>query len=108
MSKPMETPDPADQIPDYQSLMLPVLRAAKQAEVRIGDVIVNLASDLGLSEAARNALLASGRQTIFANRVHWAKTYLAKAGLVETTRRGHFRTTPRGQDRKSTRLNSSH
>lgn len=94
----METPDPADQIPDYQSLMLPVLRAAKQAEVRIGDVIVNLASDLGLSEAARNALLASGRQTIFANRVHWAKTYLAKAGLVETTRRGHFRTTPRGHE----------
>lgn len=94
----METPDPADQIPDYQSLMLPVLRAAKQAEVRIGDVIVNLASDLGLSEAVRNALLASGRQTIFANRVHWAKTYLAKAGLVETTRRGHFRTTPRGHE----------
>src|SRR3546814_14883420 len=78
--------------------MLPVLRAAKQAEVRIGDVIVNLASDLGLSEAARNALLASGRQTIFANRVHWAKTYLATAGLVETTRRGHFRTTPRGHE----------
>lgn len=94
----METPDPTDQIPDYQSLMLPVLRAAKQAEVRIGDVIVNLASDLGLSEAARNALLASGRQTIFANRVHWAKTYLAKAGLVEITRRGYFRTTPRGDE----------
>src|SRR3546814_7916415 len=72
--------------------MLPVLRAAKQAEVRIGDVIVNLASDLGLSEAARNALLASGRQTIFANRVHWAKTYLAKAGLVETTRRSEEHT----------------
>jgi restriction system protein len=96
MSKPMETPDTAAEIPDYQSLMLPVLHAAKQAEVRIGDVIVNLGSDLGLSEAARNALLASGRQTIFANRVHWAKTYLAKAGLVETTRRGHFRATPRG------------
>jgi len=41
-------------------------------------------------------LLPSGRQTVFANRVHWAKTYLAKAGLVEATRRGHFRLTPRG------------
>ena len=90
--------DPGDQVPDYQSLMLPVLRAAEHGEVRIGDVIENLASVLGLSEAARNALLTSGRQTIFANRVHWAKTYLAKAGLVEATRRGHFRVTPRGED----------
>jgi restriction system protein len=94
----MDMPDPADQIPDYQSLMLPVLRAAEHGEVRIGDVIEKLASVLGLGEAARNALLASGRQTIFANRVHWAKTYLAKAGLVEATRRGHFRITPRGEE----------
>lgn len=92
----MDTTNPADQVPDYQSLMLPVLRAAGQGEVRIGDLIEKLASDLGLSETARNVLLASGRQTVFANRVHWAKTYLAKAGVVETTRRGHFRITPRG------------
>lgn len=94
----MELPDPAAQIPDYQSLMLPVLQAANQGEVRIGDVIANLANSLGLSEAARTAMLASGRQTIFANRVHWAKTYLAKAGLVEATRRGHFCATPRGNE----------
>lgn len=91
-------PDAADQIPDYQSLMLPVLRTAEHGEVRIGDVIESLASVLNLGEGARNALLASGRQTIFANRVHWAKTYLAKAGLVEATRRGHFRITPRGEE----------
>lgn len=91
-------PDAADQIPDYQSLMLPVLRTAEHGEVRIGDVIESLAGVLNLGEGARNALLASGRQTIFANRVHWAKTYLAKAGLVEATRRGHFRITPRGEE----------
>jgi len=89
---------PADTVPDYQSLMLPVLRAAAAGERRIGAVVQRLGEELGLSEAARAALLASGRQTMFANRVHWAKTYLAKAGLVEGTRRGHFRLTQRGAD----------
>lgn len=94
----MNAPVPADTVPDYQSLMLPVLRAAAAGEQRIGAVVQRLGEELGMSEAARAALLASGRQTIFANRVHWAKTYLAKAGLVEATRRGHFRLTQRGAD----------
>jgi restriction system protein len=94
----MNAPVPADTVPDYQSLMLPVLLAAAAGERRIGAVVESLAEELGLSEAARAALLASGRQTIFANRVHWAKTYLAKAGLVEATKRGHFRLTQRGVD----------
>ncbi|MET4488801.1 restriction endonuclease [Bradyrhizobium sp. LA7.1] len=85
-------------IPDYQSLMLPVLRAARDGEVRIGAVVQTLADNLGLSEEARTTLLPSGQQTAFGNRVHWAKTYLAKAGLVENTRRGHFRITPRGSE----------
>ncbi len=42
-------------------------------------------------------LLPSGKQTLFGNRVHWAKTYLNKAGLLETTRRGHFKITDRGR-----------
>ena len=58
---------------------------------------MQLANILGLSEAART-VLSLGRQTVFANRVHWAKTYLAKAGLVEATRRGHFRITTRGEE----------
>lgn len=94
----MSATDLANQIPDYQSLMLPVLRAAAKGEVAIGTVIDTLAHSLNLSKQARRALLPSGRQAIFANRVHWAKTYLAKAGLVEATRRGHFRITPRGRD----------
>ncbi|TRA97292.1 restriction endonuclease [Agrobacterium salinitolerans] len=78
--------------------MLPVLKTAQSGEVRIGAVVQTLAVDLALSEAARATLLPSGGQTLFANRVHWAKTYLAKAGLVENTRRGHFRITARGSD----------
>ncbi len=84
-------------IPDFQTLMLPVLREAARGEVRISDVVERLAGEFGLSPEERSHLLPSGRQTTFANRVHWAKSYLGKAGLVELTRRAHFRITARGQ-----------
>lgn len=83
-------------VPDYQSLMLPVLRLASDGEVRIGDAVERLAGQLDLSDEDRAELLPSGKQTVFANRVHWAKTYLKQAGLVESTRRAHFRITERG------------
>ncbi|HUY80665.1 MAG TPA: restriction endonuclease [Acidobacteriaceae bacterium] len=84
-------------IPDYQFLMLPVLKAASKEEARIGAVVDTLADELALSPEQRSELLPSGKQTVFSNRVHWAKSYLSKAGLVEPTRRGHFKITPRGQ-----------
>jgi restriction system protein len=84
-------------IPDYQSLMLPVLSASLDGEIRIGDVVERLAEKLGLTPEERGQLLLSGKQTLFANRVHWAKTYLGKAGLIESTRRGHFKITARGR-----------
>ncbi len=84
-------------IPDYQSLMIHVLMDAAQGEVRIGDVVERLANKLGLKPEERAELLQSGRQTVFANRVHWAKTYLNKAALIEMTRRGHFKIAPRGE-----------
>lgn len=85
-------------IPDYQSLMLPVLVASAEGEVRISQVVEQLADHLGLSTEERSELLSSGKQTVFSNRVHWAKTYLNKARLVEITRRGHFKITARGQE----------
>ena len=71
-------------VPDYQSLMLPVLQASFEREVRIRAVVEQLADQLGLTLEERDQLLPSGKQTIFANRVHWAKTYLAQAGLMKT------------------------
>ena len=85
-------------IPDYQSLMLPVLVGSAKGEVRIGSVVDYLADELGLTPEERSELLPSGQQTIFSNRVHWAKSYLSKAGLVEITRRGYFQITPRGEE----------
>ena len=84
-------------IPDYQSLMLPVLVASSNGEVRIGSVVEDLADQMNLGAEERNELLPSGKQTVFSNRVHWAKSYLSKAGLVELTRRGHFKITDRGR-----------
>lgn len=84
-------------IPDFQTLMLPVLRAAAEGEVRISAVVDRLAQDFALTPDERSQLLASGRQTTFANRVHWAKSYLSKAGLVELTQRAHFRITEQGK-----------
>ncbi|HYK35623.1 restriction endonuclease [Alloacidobacterium sp.] len=84
-------------IPDYQSLMLPVLRAAAKGEVRLGYVVEQLADELHLSEDERTELLPSGTQTL-ANRVGWAKTYLAKAGLIASNRRAHYSLTERGRE----------
>lgn len=85
-------------IPDYQSLMLPVLAASSKGEIRIGDAVTQLADEANLSPEERSELLPSGKQTLFSNRVHWAKTYLSKAHLIEITRRGHFKITDRGKD----------
>ena len=85
-------------IPDYQTLMRPVLQASATGEVRIGDVVDQLADKLALSDDDREELLPSGKQTKFANRVHWAKSYLKQAGLVRATRRGHFTITDRGRE----------
>jgi restriction system protein len=63
-------------IPVYQLLMRPVLECAAKSEVRISDVVDDLADRLKLTDEERNELLPSGKQTRFSNRVHWAKSYL--------------------------------
>jgi restriction system protein len=74
-------------IPDYQSIMLPMLRVVADGhEHRYRDLIEELASVFALSEAERREPLASG-QPIFQNRVGWAKTYLKKAGLLDNPKR---------------------
>lgn len=85
-------------IPDFQTLMLPVLRASAQGEVRIGDVVERLADEFALTPDERAHLLPSGRQTTFANRVHWSKSYLGKAGLISLSGRGRFTITARGRE----------
>lgn len=84
-------------IPDYQSLMLPVLRLAADGETRVPDVAEKLADQLGLSSAEQEEMLPSGRQRIFHNRIHWAKFYMTKAGLIDSPARGRFVASPVGK-----------
>ena len=85
-------------IPDYQSLMLPVLKIAQDGhEHRIRDVIEQLTQEFALTDEERRHLLPSGRQATFDNRVHWAKGYLTQAKLLESTQRGRFQITSRGR-----------
>jgi restriction system protein len=84
-------------IPDYQSIMLPLLEFARdEREHTVREAIEFLAAQFGLTEQERKMLLPSGQQAIFDNRVGWARTYLKKAGLLESPRRGYFRITSRG------------
>jgi restriction system protein len=78
-------------IPDYQSLMLPILRlVSDQQEYRYRDLIEKLAMEFKLTDEERKELLASGNQPVFDNRVGWAKTYLKKAGLIDSPKRATF------------------
>lgn len=85
-------------IPDYQSMMLPVLKLAADGEIKVQNAVIKLADELGLSDEEREQLLPSGKQAVFSNRVHWAKTYLKQAGLLRYPRRGHFEITDRGRE----------
>ncbi len=85
-------------IPDYQTVMLPLLKLASDGQEHFfRDSVETLAEEFGLSEEERKELLPSGQQALFVNRVGWARTHLKQAGLLETTRRAYFRITERGR-----------
>ena len=87
-------------VPDYQSLMLPLLQFAgeRKDELSTVEAVDVLAKRLALTEDDLKEMLPSGIQSTFVNRVGWASTYIKKAGLLETTRRGYYRITTRGQE----------
>ena len=86
-------------IPDYQSIMLPLLRfAADQKEHTSSEAVEALAQEFGLTDQELQELLPSGQQPTFTNRLNWAKTYLKKACLLGSNKRGSFQITKRGLD----------
>lgn len=86
-------------IPDFQSVMRPVLQTVGDGEpVSLTDVREQVADVFGLNEIERNERLPSGRQTVINNRVGWARTYLNKAGLLQIPERGMVQITERGRD----------
>src|SRR4051812_1008864 len=94
-------------IPDYQTLMLPLLKFSDdQEEHSIGDAIQYLAKSFNLTEEELNEWLPSKSQKLFYNRVYWAKAYLKMAGLIENTRRSHFKITQQGLETLKENLES--
>jgi len=84
-------------IPDYQSLMLPLLLLASDHEEHsIAETTDMLAKEFKLTEAEQEELLPSGLETVLKNRARWARTFLKKAGLIDSTNRGKFRISQRG------------
>lgn len=84
-------------IPDYQSIMLPLLQfLADKKEHSLRETIEHLELKFRLSDDEKKQLLPSGNQPIFENRVGWARTYLKKALLLEPVRRGFFQITEKG------------
>jgi hypothetical protein len=84
-------------VPDFQSLMLPVLRATAE-EISSADLRSRVASELRLTEAELAEMLRSGRQTTFTNRTAWANVFLQRAGLIERVSRGVYRITDEGRN----------
>ena len=83
-------------VPDFQTLMLPVLRMAAEGETRIAECATKIAIQFGLSDADIGDLLPSGKRRDSKNRLNWARSYLGQAGLIETTKRGYFVATKSG------------
>jgi restriction system protein len=85
-------------IPDFQTLMLPVLRDLAQGERAGQETLDALATQFALTPDDLAQRLPSGKQATFTNRVAWAKSHLKGAGLVESPRRGVYRLTERGRE----------
>jgi len=86
-------------IPDYQSIMLPLLKSlSDMKEHTFRETVDKLAMEFNLTDEERKELLPSGRQPVFNNRVGWARTYLKKAVLIEAPKRGFIKISERGNE----------
>ncbi len=84
-------------IPNYQSIMLPVLKfLGDSQEHPLNEIIEHIYKTSNLTEEEKRRLLPSGREPIFRNRIRWARFYLEKAGLIESPRRAFSKITKRG------------
>ncbi|PPD58094.1 restriction endonuclease [Dehalogenimonas etheniformans] len=94
-------------IPDYQTIMLPLLTLISDGkEHTLQDSIASLGNQFHLMPEDLRKVLPSGRQAVFHNRVGWARTYMKKAGLIESTKRGSFKITNRGKEVLKAKPNS--
>lgn len=86
-------------VPDYQTLLLPLLKLAGSGMAdTLPKAELILADEFSLSSEERSSRLPSGQQTVLRNRAGWASFYLKNAGLIEKPKRGIFKITTRGKE----------
>ncbi|WP_282019821.1 restriction endonuclease [Planomicrobium okeanokoites] len=85
-------------IPGFQEFMYPFLKIMEDGnEHSLSEVYSRLADEFNMSEEEKEELLPSGKQRVLHNRIGWTRTYLNKAGLIKTIRRGNYVITDRGR-----------
>jgi restriction system protein len=86
-------------IPDFQSIMLPLLRFLSDGEGRSSQEIFDvLERQFNLTEEEKNQFLPSGKQKIIINRIGWAKSFLKQAGLIASGMGGRYNITNEGRE----------
>lgn len=85
-------------IPDYETLMLPVLRLFGEGAHNVAACIPSLKAEFDVTDNEAAELLPSGRVTVLQSRAHWARTYLSKAGLLESPKRNQHVITEKGRE----------
>lgn len=83
-------------IPNYYSIMLPILRLCASGEIKVAETVDRMAEEFDLADHERYEILPSGREPKFTNRVRWSLTHLVKYGLLERLRPGLFEITSKG------------
>jgi restriction system protein len=83
-------------MPTYQAFMLPLLSLLAEGRASIKACLPDLQRHFALSNEEAAELLPSGQMSVLASRAHWARTYMGKAGLLASPRRGRHEVTPRG------------
>lgn len=85
-------------IPNYQTLMLPLLRTLRSGNPQhVREIASSLGREFQLTEEELNQLTPGGGSLQFHGRVSWAKTYMSQAGLVEQVSRGVYRISDKGK-----------
>lgn len=97
-------------VPDYETLMLPVLRLFAAGARNVAECVPHIQSEFGISDEEAQELIPSGRITVLQSRAHWARTYLSKAGLLDSPSRNLHVITDKGRallDQKPARIDNA-
>lgn len=84
-------------VPDYETLMLPVLRLFGAGAKNVAECVPRIRDEFGISDEESQELIPSGRITVLQSRTHWARTYLSKAGLLYSPSRNLHVITDKGR-----------